>query len=125
MMRKKTSKAKKGTKSRKTAPRRAQRTKKMNEVSSDTLQSSLTADVTLAPPDENASERAGQAGDIQGISNIAEADPESVEELLDDGQAFEAEVVSGVEDATDEREVPARGRLEDEPDHPFEDRNKI
>jgi hypothetical protein len=124
-MNKKTSKHKKGSTPQKNKRRTAPRIKKINEVSSDTLQSSLTANVTLAPPEENASERAGQAGDVQGISNIAEADPESVEELLDDGQALEAEVVSGVEDAPDEREVPARGRIEDEPAHPFEERNKI
>jgi hypothetical protein len=74
---------------------------------------------------DDASESAGQSGDIQGISNIAEADPESVEELLEDGQALEAEVVSGVEDARDEKEVPARGRIEDEPPHSFDERNKI
>jgi hypothetical protein len=124
-MNKKTSKHKKGSTSQKSKRRTAPRIKKINQVSSDTLQSSLTANVTLAPPEDNASERAGQAGDVQGISNIAEADPESVEELLDDGQALEAEVVSGVEDAPDEREVPARGRIEDEPAHPFEERNKI
>lgn len=75
---------------------------------------------------DDASERAGQSGDVQGISNIAEADPESVEELLEDGQALEAEVVSGVEDARDEKEVPSRGRLEDEETpHSFHERNKI
>jgi len=124
-MTKKTSKQKKGSTSQKASRPRAKRNKKTEEISSDTLQSSLTANVTLAPPEEDASERAGQAGDVQGISNIAEADPESVEELLDDGQALEAEVVSGVEGAQDGREVPSRGRLEDEPAHPFEERNKI
>jgi hypothetical protein len=45
------------------------------------------------------SEAAGQSGDTEGISEEAEADSESVEELLEDGQAFEAEVISGVEKA--------------------------
>jgi hypothetical protein len=44
---------------------------------------------------------AGQSGDTQGLSDIAEADPESVEELLEEGQSFEAEVISGVENAPD------------------------
>jgi hypothetical protein len=44
---------------------------------------------------------AGQSGDTQGLSDVAEAGPESVEELLQEGQAFEAEVISGFEDAQD------------------------
>jgi len=52
--------------------------------------------------------RAGeQSGDLQGLSNLQGADSESVDELLEQGNAFEAEVVKGVEDAgdADEREV--------------------
>ena len=49
----------------------------------------------------------GQSGDLQGLSNVQGADSESVDELLEQGNAFEAEVVKGVEDAgdADEREV--------------------
>lgn len=47
------------------------------------------------------SDSAGQSGDIQGLSNVAEADSESVEELAEEGQAFEAEAISGVEYAPD------------------------
>ena len=43
----------------------------------------------------------GQSGDLQGVSNIERADSESVDELLDEGNAFEAEVVKGVQDAGD------------------------
>ena len=106
--------------------KRASGRKKGNEVSSDpSLQASLTSDVSMAPALEDMSEKAGQAGDVQGISNIAEDDPESVEELIEEGQDFEAEIVSGVEDAPDEREIPKRKRVGDETPHSFEDRNKI
>ena len=44
---------------------------------------------------------AGQSGDNQGLSGVAEAGSESVEELLEEGQSFEAEAISGVEDAPD------------------------
>jgi hypothetical protein len=44
---------------------------------------------------------AGQSGDTQGLSDVAEAGSESVEELVEEGQSFEAEVLSGVEDAPD------------------------
>jgi hypothetical protein len=44
---------------------------------------------------------AGQSGDTQGLSDMAEAGSESVEELVEEGQSFEAEAISGVEDAPD------------------------
>jgi N utilization substance protein A len=44
---------------------------------------------------------AGQSGDTQGISDAVEADSESVQELLEEGQSFEAEAIGGVEDAPD------------------------
>src|SRR5208283_407357 len=43
----------------------------------------------------------GQSGDLQGISGSADVDSEGVAELLEEGQSFEAEVVSGVENAPD------------------------
>jgi hypothetical protein len=43
----------------------------------------------------------GQSGDTQGLSNTAEADSQSVEELVEEGQSLEAEVISGVENAPD------------------------
>lgn len=44
---------------------------------------------------------AGQSGDTQGLSDVAEAGSESVLELVEEGQSFEAEVIAGVEDAAD------------------------
>jgi hypothetical protein len=43
----------------------------------------------------------GQSGDLQGLSATAGADSESVDELLEEGNAFEAEVVKGVQEAPD------------------------
>jgi len=42
---------------------------------------------------------AGQSGDTQGLSDDEDADSESVVELLEEGQAFEAEAIGGVEDS--------------------------
>ncbi|MEP7117676.1 MAG: hypothetical protein ABI880_08845 [Acidobacteriota bacterium] len=50
----------------------------------------------------------GQSGDGQGLSPIADAADESVDELVDTGQNYEAEVVIGVEDAADHPEQPVR-----------------
>jgi transcription termination/antitermination protein NusA len=54
----------------------------------------LSAESDVEPGDEG-----GQSGDDEGLSDEPEASPESVEELADEGQAFEAEVVDGVENA--------------------------
>ena len=43
----------------------------------------------------------GQSGDIQGLSGVEDVDSESVRELAEEGQDFEAGVVSGVENAPD------------------------
>jgi hypothetical protein len=43
----------------------------------------------------------GQSGDVQGLSESESVDSESVSELAEEGQAYEAEVVSGVENAPD------------------------
>lgn len=57
---------------------------------------------TVAFALERLGARAGeQSGDLQGLSNIQSADSESVDELLEEGNAFEADVVKGVEDADD------------------------
>jgi hypothetical protein len=59
---------------------------------------------------------AGQSGDLQGLSGREGADSESVGELLEEGNAFEAEVVKGVEDAgdADEGEVVTHEVAEDD-----------
>jgi len=64
----------------------------------------------------------GQSGDLQGLSNLAGANSESVDELLEEGNAFEAEVVKGVQDAGDEGEVHTHEVPED--DVPGEYRDK-
>ena len=62
---------------------------------------------------EESQNSAGQSGDIQQLSNIADADSESVEELQEEGNYFEAGVIDGVENVKDAdvaevttREVP-------------------
>jgi hypothetical protein len=70
------------------------------------------------------SETGGQSGDIQGLSNIAGADSESVQELAEEGQAYEAEVVRGVENAPDADEAEVSTTEVPVDDVPPEDRNK-
>ncbi len=65
-------------------------------------------------------ESAGQSGDIQGLSDVAEAGPESVEELVEEGQAFEAGAIGGVEDAPDPDVAEVRTQEVPEDDVPEE-----
>jgi len=57
-------------------------------------------------PGQIGTDSAGQSGDAQGLSQIADAAGESVEELADTDQAYEAEAIGGVEDAADHPERP-------------------
>jgi hypothetical protein len=64
---------------------------------------------TVAFAHERLGARPGeQSGDLQGLSNVQRADSESVDELLEQGNAFEAEAVKGVEDAGDSDECEVR-----------------
>jgi len=63
------------------------------------------------------------SGDLQGLSTIESADSESVAELLEEGNAVEADAVAGVEAADDDnREVQSHEVPED--DVPEEYRGK-
>jgi hypothetical protein len=65
-------------------------------------------------------EAGGQSGDTEGLSREELADSESVEELVEEGQAFEAGVISGVENAPDADQGPIRTREVPEDDVPEE-----
>jgi hypothetical protein len=67
---------------------------------------------------------AGQSGDTQGIGARPDVDSESVEELLEEGQAFEAEVLDGVENVPDPDQGEVRTREVEEDDVPEEYRDK-
>ena len=88
--------------------------------------SAATSDLTVYTSAFNReSQRArsgGQSGDLQGLSNREGANSESVDELLEEGNSFEADIVKGVEDAGDEGEVHTHEVPED--DVPGEYRDK-
>jgi hypothetical protein len=65
-------------------------------------------------------ESAGQAGDTMGLSRSEVEGPQSVEELLEEGQSFEAGIISGVEDAPDADQSGVRTRQVPEDDVPQE-----
>jgi hypothetical protein len=72
--------------------------------------------------------RAGTgAGDLQGISTVEDVDSESADELLEEGQAFEAGIISGVENAgnAEESEVTTHEVPEDDVPKEYDDKDRI
>jgi hypothetical protein len=64
--------------------------------------------------------RGGQSGDLQGLSSRPTADSESVQELLEEGNALEAEVLQGVENAPNADQGQVRTQQVPEDDVPQE-----
>jgi hypothetical protein len=79
-----------------------------------TYESVVKQDKGLGP------DSAGQSGDTQGLPDEAEAGSQSVLELVEEGQFFEAEVTDGVEDAADPDVAEVHTRQVSEDDVPGE-----
>jgi hypothetical protein len=105
----------KAAKRKKSIPRRG--TVQLGSQSVDT--------VSLQPKARVARAGAG-GGDFQGISVVEDVDSESADELLEEGQAFESGVVSGVENAPDpdESEVVTHEVLQDDVPEEYEDKDR-
>lgn len=105
----------------KTAPKRTQAVSQASIVSGN----QDVETVRLKPKSRVA--RAGTgAGDLQGISIVEDVDSESADELLEEGQAFEAGIVSGVEKAgnAEESEVVTHEVLEDDVPKEYDDEDR-
>jgi hypothetical protein len=61
-------------------------------------------------------ESAGQSGDLQGLSDSQSADSESVRELVEEGQYYEAGIVDAVENAPPAEAGPLHPRKRQEDD---------
>src|ERR1700674_3391050 len=85
---------------------------------------SQIVDTVAFAPEGLGARAGGQSGDLQGLSNVEGGDSESVDELLEEGNAFEAEVVKGVEDAGDADEGEVRTHEVPQDDVPGEYRDK-
>jgi hypothetical protein len=81
------------------------------------------ADLASFEPRGLGARSGGQSGDVQGLSGMEGAASESVEELLEEGNAYEAEAVKGVEDAegSDESEVKTHEVPEDDVPEEYRD----
>jgi hypothetical protein len=83
-------------------------------------QSELIKQHTPVPKRRDPEATAGQSGDLQGLSDTATADSESVQELVEEGQYFEADAVRGVENAPDADQGEVRTKQVPEDDVPAE-----
>jgi hypothetical protein len=126
----KKNKRKKQTKANKSAGRRAATKKKMAKKKARKKMKergkSQSVDTVAFEPEGLAACSGGQSGDLQGLSNIAGADSESVNELLGEGNAFEAEVVKGVQDAwdADKSEVTTHEVPQDDVPGEYDDKDR-
>ena len=97
----------------KPAPNRAAK-KKVAAAKELRRKSQRVGDVAF-PPERRGVRSGEQSGDLQGLSHLEAADSESVDELIEEGNAFEADVVAGVESAGDsEKEVRTHEVPEDD-----------
>ncbi len=83
-----------------------------------------TGEVATAPADDQGPDSAGQSGDTQGLSQMADASNESVSELVEEEQTTEAAAISGVENAppADVSEVHVHGENPGEESVPPEEK---
>ena len=108
----------------KSAPKRKPLGKKASRKKKRVRGESENVDTVVFEPKGLGARSGGQAGDLQGLSGIEGADSESVGELLEEGNAFEAEVVKGVQDAGDADEGEVVSHEVSEDDVPDEYRDK-
>jgi len=106
---------------RKTSVRKVARKKPARRPAARLRRGTTESDLdTLSASRGLGAESGGQSGDTEGLSRAESADSESVEELLEEGQAFEAGIVSGVENAPDADKGGVRTRQVPEDDVPQE-----
>ena len=92
------------------------KTKKKKASGEKLTKKTLRLDAGAFSADGRGSSSDIESGDLQGLSRREGADSESVDELLEEGNAFEADVVAGVESAddADEQEVHTHEVPEDD-----------
>lgn len=127
--RKKAKRAATGKKTDRTSARKAVRKRKARRPKVRRGQISASEKAVVVAYNEKGlgARSGGQAGDLQGISDVERAGSESVEELLEEGSSFEAEVLHGVEraDDEDEREVRTHETPEDDVPGEYTDQDRL
>ncbi len=99
---------------------------KVNQTENPLRSNSQTVNRVSSSPVRVRARSGQESGELQGLSRVEGADSESVDELLEEGNAFEAGVVTGVEDAdnADEREVHTHEVPEDDVPEEYLDKDE-
>lgn len=100
---------KKKIQKKKTQKKKAQK-KKRSVTRKKTREAGYVVETRVGLPRESRAPVGLQTGDLQGLSDAEVADSESVDELLEEGNAFEAGIVAGVESSRDEEGKEVRTR---------------
>jgi hypothetical protein len=111
---------KKAATSKKTAPKKKPAAKKKKAARRPRGKQEITETIITPTRRGLGGSSGGQSGDTQGLSLRERADSESVTELEQEGQYFEAEAVRGVEDAPDADQGEVRTHEVPEDDVPEE-----
>jgi hypothetical protein len=111
------------------SPKPPVRSKKLKRIKKPAVKRSRGSEPTSRPSEARIHQgvglsTGGQSGDTQGLSKRESADSESVQELVDEGQDYEAEVISGVENAPDPDQSEVTTKEVPEDDVPPEYRNQ-
>lgn len=101
------------------AKRRARARRSAGRSREASVGTQSVATVSVKPKALRARAGAG-GGDYGGVSTVEGVDSESADELLEEGQTFEAGIVSGVEDAPDADQGPVRTHEVSQDDVPEE-----
>jgi hypothetical protein len=90
------------------------------------LRANQEVEIVSAKPRSRVARAGAGSGDLQGISTVEDVDSESEDELLEEGQSFEAGIIGGVERAGDEEgsEVVTHEVLEDDVPREYDDEDR-
>lgn len=90
------------------------------------LRANQEVEIVSAKPRSRVARAGAGSGDLQGISTVEDVDSESEDELLEEGQSFEAGIIGGVERAGDEEgsEVVTHEVLEDDAPREYDDEDR-
>ena len=118
------SSAKKPAPKRKAARKPAARRRPVRET--QVLSGSQSVETVQLKSRPRAAAAGAGGGDFGGVSVVEGADSESADELLEEGQTFEAEIVSGVENAPDpdQAEVHTHEVSQDDVPEEYDDKDR-
>jgi hypothetical protein len=108
------------------AKAKAARKKKARRADATVQVGSQSVETVQLKPKARAARAGAGGGDFGGASVVEDVDSESVDELLEEGQAFEAGIVRGVEDAdnADEAEVHTHEVPQDDVPEEYDEKDR-